>query len=214
MKKLFFVGVALTACLSAQAQIVSSSSRSVITQTVKHNDVIYVKAGVSLNNYVGKDANQMGSTPGEDVIVGFQKSFSSLSGLYWGLEGGIGTRGAKVSDNKESLSVLAHNLKITPIMLGYKFDIVDALTFDVHAGFGASCDLLAFAKAQIEDYSETRNLYELGSFQRFDIYAAPGITLWYKKIGLDFTYQAGFLKVAKDAQATSSNFLIRLAFRF
>ena len=163
MKKVFVLSFALLATLAAQAQIVSSSSRSVISRPVERTDVIYVKGGLSLNKIVGDGSNNLEFDDdidfgkknglGYDVAVGFQKSISVLPDLYWGMEAGFGTRGFKYAGSGSetyygetlkydgSVVMLQHAVKLTPLQIGYKLSAVEPLVFDFHIGVYGSYDI-------------------------------------------------------------------------
>lgn len=231
MRNLFIVSLALLTSLIAQAQIVSSSSRSIITQPVERNTVFYLKGGLAFQTWTGKDVKIIGDgmsmNPGYgvgyDVLFGFQKDFSFLNGLYWGPEIGIGSRGFRTSvsedEASESITAMMNALKITPVQLGYKYNITNLLTLDAHIGFLMSVDLFggmyykySYGK---ESESESEKLSDLDGYKRFDIGINPGITLWIGKLGVDFTYQKGFLSMAGDqGKVYSQNLLLRLAYRF
>ncbi|MBR0245576.1 MAG: outer membrane beta-barrel protein [Bacteroidales bacterium] len=231
MKKLFIVSLALLTSLIAQAQIVSSSSRSIIVKPVERNTVFYLKGGLAFQTWTGKDAKDFcetnpGSGVGYDVLFGFQKDFSFLNGLYWGPEVGLGSRGMKLSFSEgsvsESVTAMMNALKITPVQLGYKYDITSLLTIDAHIGFLMSVDLFggmyykySYGKESDSSSENLSELNELMNYKRFDIGINPGITLWIGKLGVDFTYQKGFLSMVGDqAKVYSQNLLLRLAYRF
>lgn len=233
MKKLFIVSLALLTSLIAQAQIVSSSSRSIIVKPVERNTVFYLKGGLAFQTWTGKDAKSFGNNDknpgsgvGYDVLFGFQKDFSFLNGLYWGPEIGIGSRGFRTSvsegEASESITAMMNALKITPVQLGYKYNITNLLTIDAHIGFLMSVDLFggmyykySYGKESGSSSKNLSELNELMNYKRFDIGINPGITLWIGKLGVDFTYQKGFLSMAGDqGKLYAQNLLLRLAYRF
>ena len=232
MKKLFIVSLALLTSLIAQAQIVSSSSRSIITQPVERNTVFYLKGGLAFQTWTGKDAKHfgvgyngknLGSGVGYDVLFGFQNDFSFLNGLYWGPEIGIGSRGMKISvsegSEKATITAMMHALKATPAQIGFKYDINNRLTIDGHLGLMMSVDLFGGLNTKYVDgdvsESESMKISEMDGYKRFDIGINPGITLWLGKLGIDFTYQKGFVSMAgSDADVFGQNLLLRLAYRF
>lgn len=230
MKKLFIVSLALLTSLIAQAQIVSSSSRSIIVKPVERNTVFYLKGGLAFQTWTGKDAKSFGNNDknpgsgvGYDVLFGFQKDFSFLNGLYWGPEIGIGSRGFRTSvsedEASESITAMMNALKITPVQLGYKYNITNLLTIDAHIGFLMSVDLFGGMYFKYSDGNESdsssKNLSELDGYKRFDIGINPGITLWIGELGVDFTYQKGFLSIVGDqGKLYAQNLLLRLAYKF
>ena len=54
------------------------------------------------------------------------------------MEFGLGSRGWKVEENESdyeySLSLMAHNVQVSPFTFGYKYNITDALAVDAHLG--------------------------------------------------------------------------------
>lgn len=244
MKKVFVLSFALLATLAAQAQIVSSSSRSVISRPVERTDVIYVKGGLSLNKIVGDGADDfefddfdLGKKNGlgYDVAVGFQKSISVLPDLYWGMEAGFGTRGFKYAASgtetyygetlkyDASVVMLQHAVKLTPLQIGYKLSAVEPLVFDFHIGVYASYDLAgkisstatAHFDGETEKDSESIKMSEYGDdFRKYDVGINPGVTVWYGNIGVDLTYQKGFIEMVKDEDFYANSLLLRLALRF
>ena len=231
MKKLFIAGLVLLTSVIAQAQIVSSSSRSIITQAVERNTVIYLKGGLAFQTWTGKDVDEYlsvngkgpGNGVGYDALLGFQKDISLLNGLYWGSEVGIGSRGMKISasegSEKATITAMMHALKATPAQIGFKYDINNRLTIDGHLGLMMSVDLFGglnykYVNGDVSE-SESMKISEMDGYKRFDIGINPGITLWLGKLGIDFTYQKGFVSMAgSDANVFGQNLLLRLAYRF
>lgn len=201
MKKFFLLAVVAMMGFAASAQLVQST-----TLGVKHevHAQWYIKAGMSINNVAGIDEEglSLGSKVGEDVAFGFMRPIGK-SGAYWGMEFGIGTQGASLEYEdwygevyKESS--MAHAIKYSPFIFGYKISVSDNIAIDPHLGAFASW---AFAG---DDFDTDWNA---------GISAGAGI--WWNKVNLDFSYQRGFVNiVSSGAEGNSSNFVIRLGYAF
>ena len=174
----------------------------------------------------------IGSTVGYNALYGFQYSLIENLGLYLGAEIGVGTRGFKTTMSESgsagsmivSYSLLNHNAKITPVQIGYKHYFTRLFAVDVHIGGFVSYDFAGKGKFGGLDngnvYEQSVDIKDIDGFQRFDAGINPGITLWVGPVGLDFTYQRGFVNAQTSVQAGdmskaySSNFLLGLAFCF
>ena len=98
MKKLLIFAVMATMGLSAQAQLMRSTT---FYEKERVPATWYLRAGMSVNNVAGAneftdngEGRSIGSKLGYDIAIGFQKSIKD-KGFYWGMEFGLGTRGAK-----------------------------------------------------------------------------------------------------------------------
>ena len=211
MKKLFVLAATLLVAVTASAQIVSSSSRSILIDDtpVKKSFYSYFKAGVAINsfNVSGAAKGAITSNIGYGWSYGFQ-SFFGPKGLYWGMEFGMGTRGGNIKTSDYNL--LTHNFKVVPFQLGFNFEIVDRLALDIHVGVPLSLDYAGSYKSQGGSYSIANDK----SLKRFDVAVAPGIALWYDSFGIDFIYQFGLVSMASETAVMSRVMLISLAYRF
>lgn len=128
--------------LSAQAQLMRSTT---FYEKERVPATWYLRAGMSVNNVAGAneftdngEGRSIGSKLGYDIAIGFQKPFQD-GGFYWGMEFGLGTGGAKNEMETESSyvykqSYVAHNIKLTPLLFGYKYAFSDVMSLDVHLG--------------------------------------------------------------------------------
>ncbi len=214
MKKLILIFVAfiLTAA-SASAQVVTS--RTLVKS--KSQTVWFARVGMSLNNLAGiptDDDLSVGTKVGLDVDFGFHRNMGK-SGAYWGMELGVGSRGASFDDYGEKTNLSAWNIKYSPVTFGYKYSLTDNIKIDGHLGAFVSYD---FSK-KWEDEDGDDLLYDI-DYQDFDAGIQVGIGIWWKKVNLDFTYQRGFVNAFevydgyKEKGVNSSNFEIRLGFAF
>ena len=248
MKKAILFFVTILIAISANAQFASSGSQlSFGKASDTKRFVTYVKAGVSFNSITynksvldilvlaldgGKNLS-VGSNIGYHAVFGFQYSMIEDLGLYAGLEIGAGTRGAGITLSEtyryetyvDKIKLLTHSGKATP-QIGYKLSLTDLIALDAHVGavlsydFAGKIHITELCDGEIED-SETIDLSDYDDyFNRFDVGIAPGITLWVGPVGIDFTYQRGFIGlssldlVKSTTKSHSQNFLLGLAFQF
>lgn len=215
-KSIILIAAAAFMAVSANAQIVTSR-----TMVKNHNTMWYVRAGMSINNLAGvpdETGLSLGSKVGMDVDFGFHRNIGK-SGAYWGMELGVGTRGASfdVEDygDKFSTDLSAWNIKYSPFTFGYKYSVTDDLKIDGHLGAFLSYD---FSK-KFED-ADGDDMLDYIDYQDLDAGIQVGIGAWYKKFNIDLTYQRGFVNAAeiydgdKDKGITSSNFEIRVGYAF
>ena len=113
MKKLVIALFAAMLCISAQAQL--RTSRTFFKSNSRTEWIL--RAGVSFNNIAGTDAEGLSSKTGFDVDFGFNKYFGQ-SNLYWGMELGVGTRGASLEYEGEKEGFTSYNVKYSPFTIG------------------------------------------------------------------------------------------------
>ena len=206
----------------------------------------YIKASVSVNHFSMKDNTPIGNLDGFNILnvsqkpvvgynvaAGFQYKLAKKLGLYLGADIGIGSRGNLWQySSKPVLSVdpevtltkqyFTHSVKLTPLQIGYRFNVTYSFCIDPHIGGYVSYDIAGKEKVNvITGYSNSAketNIKDDETYNRFDAGINPGIALWFGPFGVDFTYQRGFINANKDenntAEAYTENFLIGLAFRF
>lgn len=241
MKKFFLMLTVALMAAGASAQVVTS--RTYVKS--KKATTWYARLGVSFDNIAGgndlfkeggeydeADKTTIGSKAGMDIDFGFQKPMGN-SGLYWGMELGIGTRGGSLKEEWEATDddpasenkghVMTWNLKYSPFTLGYKYALTDDIKLDGHVGVFFSYDFAGGTKyswGDPEDEDEKLSFSQLKDeewdYTAFDAGMQIGIGAWWKKINLDFTYQRGFCPCAKvyGHSLTSSNFMIRVGYAF
>lgn len=218
--------------LSAQAQLMRSTT---FYEKERVPATWYLRAGMSVNNVAEANTfseetdGSIGSKIGYDVAIGFQKPFQD-GGFYWGMEFGLGTRGAKNEMETESSyvykqSYVAHNIKLTPLLFGYKYAFSDVLSLDVHLGaFGG----FAYAGKGKEDQKwsstseEEKDSNEYGIDHaldtRFDAGIQAGVGVWLSRFNVDLTYQRGFMSINPVMfgyeYGKSSNLILRVGVSF
>jgi len=186
-------------CISAQAQL--RTSRTFFKSDSRTEWIL--RAGVSFNNIAGSDVNGVSSKTGFDVDFGFNKYFGE-SNLYWGMELGVGTRGASFEWEDYDGTIYdegftSYNVKYSPFTIGYKFPVTEAIKIDPHVGGYLSYDFSTTNDVSLEN--------------DFDAGIQAGVGVWYGRVNLDFMYQRGFINMLEDGGKTS-NFLIRVGYAF
>lgn len=247
MKKFFIIMASVLMAISSDAQVVTSRT----TYKAKNSTLWYGRIGMSINNAAGgndivdamkdeyTDASAS-SKVGMALDFGFQRNIGR-SGLYWGMELGIGSRGASIKekyrDEEESGENKGHfsswNVKYSPFTFGYKYSLTDDIKLDGHLGAFFSYDFSGKTKYTWGDGEDEKQsisyLKDNFDFNCFDAGMQVGIGVWWKKFNLDFTYQRGFVPAAKvivetfdgvrdydevECKLYSSNFMIRLGYAF
>lgn len=215
MKKYIIVLIAVLSVISSQAQI--RTSRTFTKE--KSRTEWMLRAGISFNRLNGIDEidledGKVGGTTGFAVDLGFNRYFKN-SNLYWGMELGIGTRGASLSWDDEygddKLTAKAITLKYSPFTLGYKIPVADNIKVDPHAGVYASYDLSH--NGDLDDFDSD-----------FDLGLQLGIGVWYGRVNLDLMYQLGFMAASPGGEVDydweyfeggkTGNLLLRLGVSF
>lgn len=209
MKKFLIVAFAAMFCLCANAQL--RTSRTFFKKEGRGTEWI-LRAGLSINNIAGLDLYDddrdisLGSKTGFAVDFGFNKYFGQ-SNVYWGMELGLGTRGASLNYEGDKASFSAINVKLSPFTVGYKVPVAESIKIDPHIGLYATYDV---SQDRGHDYFYTCDEFDLG--------VQLGVGFWYNKVNLDFMYQRGFDDAVDvrgfDGYGKASNFLIRLGYSF
>lgn len=250
MKKIVIIMAVAVMALSASAQVVTSrtSIRS------KSKTTWFVRLGMSIDNLtngnevIKYEADEdgkasIGSKVGMDLNFGFMRNIGK-SGLYWGMDLGLGTRGATCKEEgtyqeydrnlgknvdykyTNKGSVMTWNVKYSPFTFGYKYSITDDLKLDAHLGAYASFDFAGGTKYEWEnDEAEKLSYSQMKEknwdYMPFDAGLQLGIGAWWKKFNFDITYQRGFVPAAvvyygkeNPANIYSSNLMLRLGYAF
>lgn len=232
MKKYFLYAIiiAATCCEQSEARIVSSR---IFGQRTDAKTSWIIRTGLSLNNATGSAVSDVkAEMDGYDRVDGYNQSYGigckagyelsvafnrilGRSGLYWGMELGLGTRGASYhsvyesqdggSEYKENCNkyLLAWNVKYSPFTLGYKYAINSNIDIDAHIGAYASYDFAGTGHTKwdesyggrpvIDESSDKIGKGDLEDYQPFDCGFQIGIGVWYKQFNFDITYQRGFI---------------------
>ncbi len=216
MKKilLFFAVAFMT--LSAQAQV--RTSRTFVKQ--KSNTEWHFRAGLNFNNLTSVSIEydnleySSGYRTGFAVDFGFDKHFKN-SNLYWGMELGIGTRGAsiEIDDSDYNYNITGYNIKYSPFTLGYKLPISEKLRVDAHMGAWVAYDFATSDDAE-SGLPGIDNTVDAG--------IQIGVGAWYGRFNIDLMYQRGFINSIDTyiyhcgdlKGGCTSNLLLRLGVAF
>jgi len=211
MKRILVLTAALLLTFVAQAQIVSSSSRRIVVRQM--DSFKYIKAGVAFQSadlpdyYYGPNLSM-----GFNLEFGMQKPIGG-KGFFWGMEVGLGSRGLNYDGQPELWDIC---LKASPLRFGYELDLSDGLAIDFYVGAFASIDL--YGKGQFYYHGRTEKIslpdykkYDL-DFRSFDLGFDPGVTFWYRRVGLGVSYQLGLINFFEGGK--SSNVNVSLFLRF
>jgi len=218
MKKILTLLAAICLATGSQAQIVSS--QSTIKKVEASNTTKYLRLGLNIAGAHGDGAKDSKSVVLYDFVYGFQKPI--YEGFYWGMEFGFSARGFKfeqgTSSNKTTQKLIGHQLRFSPIQLGYRISIDDKFKIDPHVGFYMSGDFAGSSKYETNydghKESNSTSIYDITDYQYFNIGGQFGVGIWFSNFNLDFTYQLGAMDFVKDTKCKSNNFLIRLGIGF
>lgn len=212
MKKFLSIVAALLLCAGVQAQIVSSTSRSIKTQRERPSETVWLaRVGMNIMNLSGGSAEGLSSKMGYNVNFEFNKPMGEW-GAYWGMNFGLGSRGYKVDDVK----AIAHNFQYSPFTFGWKIRVTDNIRIDPHIGVYASIDYAGKIKEDGDSMSWGDMAdYDGVDYRRYDVGMNSGVGVWYDRFNLDLCYQCGFVDVYSDYDGIkTSNFMIRLGIAF
>ncbi len=226
MKKILLLALFAVCSLGAQAQIISSYSRSISvvteneTKESKPKDGFsYFKVGLNLSKF---SADDLSRNAGYSIFYGFARDFTDI-GLYWGMEFGLSTRGFNYDYGSGNYycetKLTAHNIQIAPINFGYKYEVIGNFKIDLHLGAYVSYDYAGeyeYYRPYDDHYSDhsIKNLSDYHGYHRYDVGLNYGFGVWFKdKINLDFMFQNGFMN-CWGGYGKTRNFTIRLGYAF
>ena len=228
MKRITTIATALCLAITSQAQIVGSfqdgyNVKPTIEKPKEPSTTInYIRLGLNISGAHGDGAKNSKSVLLYDLVWGFQRPI--VSEFYWGMEFGLSARGFKFEDKgsysgssyKYTEKLTAHQLRLVPIQLGYRFNIGDKVKIDPHVGVFFSGDFAGSYKEELtysgDKDSESTSIYDINDYRYFQVGGQFGVGVWFSKFNLDFSYQFGGLDYIKDSKMKSHNFLIRLGF--
>ncbi len=215
MKKIFTLIAALAMIVSAAtAQIVHSGGVKINEEKTPSESMWYARFGLNMMKCGGDVSDfkdYIKSNLGYQIVWGFEKP---LGPLFWGMEYGLGSRGYKLKDGDAKETWFAHNGYFSPFNLGYKYAVSGDFEVEGHIGAYVSGD---YAGKFVEDDghdSEDFSIYDADDYSYVDAGMVFGFGVWYNSVGLDFSFQKGFINMTKDVKVHTSNFMIRLGFKF
>lgn len=214
MKKLFLIAAMAVFAVTANAQIVSSSSVH-----SESNNYWFVRAGLGFNGVTKIDDTK--AKIGYEFEVGHAWMLGG-QGAHIDAALGIASRGYKVEYNEEggkySGKLTAHNLYLAPTF-GWKIPVADKISIDPHAGLYFGYDLGGKEKVE-EEYEGTKtsgdaNLGDIDGYKKFDAGLKLGAGVWIGKFNVDLAYKFGFTKMYDgDDSPKSHSFDISVAYAF
>ena len=218
MKRILFLVTVLLAYTGVQAQIVSSRSVG-IKSTKQSTETEHIwRFGLNMMNFAGDGGEDLEKKIGYNITYGVSKPVGSV-GTYWGMDFGFGSRGFKVKENDFEENLIAHNVQVSPFTFGWKYGVIGDLKVDVHFGAYASFDYTGKCKIAYDGDEESINMGDWEDdleidWNRYDAGLNIGFGIWYSYFNLDFNFQRGFIETAKESEAYTNNFMIRLGFAF
>lgn len=226
MKKILFLAAFALVGMSANAQLVTTTSRSIKVEKTPSNTIWLIRGGLTFAGVSGSDLTGSKSRTGFNVGVEFQKPISD--GFYWGAGLGLKSKGCKSNDDDSKVSLTALEI---PINVGYKVDLAQDFKLDIHAGGFANLDL--FGNAEYTDY--TYNPYSgsyggysiktydislgdfddaFGGYSRFGGGLAAGVGLWYQQFNINLNFQWGLFEQFDKLNVKESNVMLSLGYAF
>lgn len=228
MKKFFLFAAMAVFAVTANAQIVSSSSVH-----SESNNYWYVRAGIGINGVSNVDDSK--SKVGYDVEIGHAWMLGT-QGAHLDLGLGLASRGYKLESSEEESNtkitkkLTAHNLYLAPTF-GWKIPVASNITIDPHVGYYLGYDLGGKEKYdisgeyadEVKDYLEDEgydldgtSLGDLDGYKRFDTGFKFGAGVWIKNFNIDFAYKLGLTKMwdAEEKAPKSHSFEITVAYAF
>ncbi len=237
MKKiLLLLLLSLSVCtLQAQNTKVGSNSSSITTvrertrERAATESTSFVRIGLNLGTMsefdefdFDEDMRQMGYYVG----CGFNKTLPAISGLYWGMEVALTTRGysgrdeysngryyygTEYYDEKEYKDTyIAHSFMAIPYNMGYKYQIPSTgIKVDFHLGLYLSYDYAGRVYETTEYFSseydisdkdkETYTIKEAwdDDYCRYDVGLNFGFGVWFNRLNLDVSFQRGYIPMVE-----------------
>lgn len=196
MKKIFIFIAVCAMTVAASAQIVSSSSRKIVTETKEFTNYSRIFVSYAPMSFSGDIGKHMDTATG--FALGWQGgwSVSKIIPLY--VEGGLNLRYCFYSKNEETDNYLSLNL---PVNIAYKFSIpgVDGLSLVPYLGLHLTGSILG--TATVDD--ETYNFFsedDMGdnTANRFQFGWQIGVGVNYKSLYLGVGYSAEFTQYFED----------------
>lgn len=217
MKKIFTILTVFVLSISANAQLVTSTSSSLIeTETPKERLTTWIiRVGMGTNAMAGEDFD-VNAKLGYYVGFEFNRKIGQ-KGAYWGQDYGFASRGYKVKDKIEYSTITskmtAHTLQISPFIFGWKIKLNEKFSLDPHVGFYYAYDMAGKFTSEYKDEKDEIKISDVDDYFRHDIGIKFGIGLWSDKFIFDITYQRGAMShLWDDVSGGPSNILFRAGF--
>lgn len=214
MKKFFLFAAMAIFAVTANAQIVSSSSVH-----SESNNYWFVRAGIGING--ASNIEDSKSKVGYTAEVGHAWMLGT-QGAHVDLSLGIASRGVKSEYNDEDIKATeklnANNLFLAPAF-GWKIPVGSNINIDPHAGFYLGYDLGGKLKSEETYDGETEKsevkIGDLDGYKKFDAGMRVGAGIWISNFNIDFAYKFGFTKLTDGDKAPKTHsFDITVAYAF
>ena len=211
MKKILFLAAFALVGMSANAQLVTTTSRSIKVEKTPSNTIWLIRGGLTFAGLSGSDASDTDSRTGFNIGIEFQKPIHQ--GLYWGSGLGLKTKGYKWSNSgyKDEMNLTALEI---PLNIGYKFDIIEDVKLDLHAGAFANFDLFGSKEYDSPYGSSDVSLSDFEDYSRFDGGLSLGFGVWYQRFNINLNFQWGLFEQMDDFNAKESNVMLSLGYAF
>ena len=199
-KKLIAIVVLVAFGASAQAQIVSSRSDQVIVhQPVKvkkpRTFQWNIRAGYSFDNMTG--GYDVLGTSGFDASFGISKPFSN-SNLFWGVEAGIMSHGARMEDSDVTRSYGTDLAPRIGIKIPFAKDIALNIYGGLHAGYIFAHDW-KYISYYNTDALGNEHYHSLSIYGKTDIGLNLGAELFVSKnFFFDLHVKKGFMSLGEN----------------
>lgn len=212
MKKIFSLITAFVLAFSAHAQLVTSTSTSLMdVQTPKEKHTTWMfRVGIGTNTMAGDDFDV-------DSKFGYYLGFEynremGKNGAYFGQDFAIASRGYKSESESYTTKLAAHSFQISPLIFGWKIKINDNLSLDPHFGMYYAVDFAGKFTTEFEGESEDTKIGDVEDYFRHDIGVKLGVGIWWNNnYNFDLTYQRGFMShLWDDVSGGPSNLMFRL----
>lgn len=204
MKKFLLVLVAVLACTTMNAQLVTSTS----FKEAKSSTLWYIKAGLTMAN-MSAEGESADNLVGYNVGIAFDRPIGG-SGVFWGMGLTLATKGYKFGDGGYEMKFNANKLEI-PLNFGYKYAINEDIAVDARIGGFFNYDVFGKLKMEDDGESESINLGDLDGYDRFGAGIQFGVGVWYQRLNFNITYQNGLLE--QDGMK-ERNWMISLGYAF
>lgn len=195
-------------------------------------------------NYSGDFKRSLGG----NLSIGFNKSFGS-GPVFWGMELGLAMRGYKAEADwsygasntigggydshtkSQKLTHNAFNAQLSPINIGYRYNINNNMAVDIHVGGFASYDFAGRLKSEFEDHiyitskygdnikntktDDSTDIGDIDGYRNYDFGVIGGVGFWYGHFNIDLGYQRGFISMFEgDNTYFCDKLQVRLGYAF
>lgn len=176
IKTVLLFSILLSASVSASARTAEETKDTPSVSFYVHGGYVtsYTSLLPSVTSLITNDKAL--SYPGASVVAGFRRAFGK--GWYGGMEAGLFFSHQKYSYKEIDYSTLfsdtvkyiytddifnKYSLQFTPLMVGYRYDLLDFLTVNLHAGINMRFCPIAYRSTNATYESIGRTLHAAGT---------------------------------------------------